>query len=330
MNRPLAWTILIGLVAGCLLAGCDKPPAPLKTPDGEVVRAVTIDDNDPAELEAVKAAEGARADYIYRLEVLKSHYRQVGNMDKFTDSCKELKNLKEAQYFRWLGIEVTQPQSQPAQPTDERLLVEEALTARKAWLKSMNALAALLAEKGSTFKARLVENALERFDPAYRYSYFLEAEIPGPELRPTEVFPEADELYARALRLHRQGKGFFGPFTTSYRLQIKALVLFRELIQKYPRSNKIALSAYYIAEIYKEYRNENVRAVKWYERAWQWDPQVTEPARFQAATVYDFRLKEPAKAAELYRKSITEDPWRWYNREFARDRIKVLSGQGGK
>ncbi|HUS47179.1 MAG TPA: hypothetical protein VM098_03600, partial [Phycisphaerae bacterium] len=179
-------------------------------------------------------------------------------------------------------------------------------------------------------KVRLVENALDRFDPAYRYSYFLEAEIHGPELRPTDAIPEADALYQRALRLHREGQGLLGPFTTDYRKQIKSLVLFRELIQTHPRSTKIALSAYYIAEIYKEYRNEDVRAVKWYERAWQWDPHITEPARFQAATVYDYRLKEPAKAADLYRKSITEDPWRWHNREFARDRIKVLAGQGSK
>ena len=35
MNRPLAWTILAGMLAGFALAGCDKPPAPLKTSKGE-------------------------------------------------------------------------------------------------------------------------------------------------------------------------------------------------------------------------------------------------------------------------------------------------------
>ena len=111
------------------------------------------------------------------------------------------------------------------------------------------------------------------------------------------------------------------------RIHGKAVVLFRDVIDHYPHSTKIALSAYFIAEIYKEYFNENTRAVKWYERAWQWDKNITEPARFQAATVYDLRLKNPKKAIECYRAAIKDDPWRLANREYAQDRIKALTGE---
>ena len=102
---------------------------------------------------------------------------------------------------------------------------------------------------------------------------------------------------------------------------------FTKLIHDYPQSTKIALSAYYIADINKEYFRENTLAVYWYERAWTWDPHITEPARFQAATVYDIHLHDYAKAVECYRLSIKYDPWRLRDPEYAAKRIEELTGQ---
>ena len=97
---------------------------------------------------------------------------------------------------------------------------------------------------------------------------------------------------------------------------------------KYPDSTRIALSAYYIADIYKEYFNENLRAMWWYERAWQWDPHVPEPARFQAATVAE-RVHDYPRAIEYYKASLEYDPPRWGNAGHARDRIeKLQAGEG--
>ena len=328
MNRSFAWSMPVAVLAAWMLAGCNDPPPPLRTPEGKVVEVVELQRGDEDEVAAVKAAEAARADYKYRLDVLRGYYDKIGNQNKYVATGKELDNLKEAQYFRFLGIEVQPPRGESVADADERLLVEETVAARNRWLTALDQLGAYYRGAGAAyqFKARLVENVLARFGPVHRYKYFLEAEIPGPELRPAEVIPQADQLYARAHKLYEGGKGALGTFvTTDYAKERQALVLFRELIDTYPRSTKIALAAYFVGEIYKEYFNEDVRAVKWYERAWQWDPHVTEPARFQAATVYDARLHNPEKAIELYKAAITDDPWRVLNREHAKDRIEILS-----
>ena len=44
------------------------------------------------------------------------------------------------------------------------------------------------------------------------YNYFLEAEIPPADLRPVEVIPQADQMYAKAIRLYEEGKGLLRTF----------------------------------------------------------------------------------------------------------------------
>ena len=327
MNRSLvSWMAMI-VCGSWLLGGCDNPPGPICTPDGTAIKSVAVQD-DPLEVAAVTAAERARADYRQSLKVLEGYYTRVGNKDKLDDATGELKNLDQAQYFNFVGINVTPRAGESIEGADERLLVEQAVADRNRWLASLDRLLKYYRDKGKTLEARLIENVQARFDPVYRYTFFLEAEIPGPELRPTRVDPEADALYDRAHKLFLDGKGPLHFFvTTSYPKERQAFVLFRELIQKHPDSTKIALSAYFIGEILKEYFNENVRAVKWYERAWQWDPHITEPARFQAATIYDIRLKDYPHAVECYRASLEEDPWRLLNPETARRRIEELTGK---
>jgi tetratricopeptide (TPR) repeat protein len=328
MNRFFAWSIAATLSVAGVLAGCDNPTAPLRTPDGKIVQVVTVQADDPVEVAAVKAAEGDRAEYDYRLTVLKDYYFRVGNMDKMTQADKELASLRQAQYFRFLGVEVTPPPGESLEGTDERLLVEQALSARNEWLSALDRLHDYYQSKNDSFKARLIENVKSRLSPVHQYTYFLEAEIPGPELRPTDVIPEADALYDRAHKLYEDGQGPLSFLTTNYEKERQALKLFRELVEKYPRSTKIALSAFYIGEIYKEYFNENTRAVKWYERAWQWDKHITEPARFQEAIVYDLRLHDPTHAVPLYRRVVKgEDPWRALHVDTAQRRIEEITGK---
>jgi tetratricopeptide (TPR) repeat protein len=331
MNKFFAWSLAAFGCGACVLAGCNTPPDPIKTPDGKAVQVVTIQADDPVEVAGVTTAETARADYRYRLTVLKDYYFKVGNMDRMAAADNELKNLEAAQVFRFQGVEVTPPQGESLTSADERLLVEESLAARTEWLGSLDRLLEYYRspEKHDSFKARLIENVKARFGPVRQYSYFIEGEVPGPELQPTAVIPEADALYARAIKLYNDGKGILRTFvTTDYEKERQAVALFRELIQKYPTSTKIALSAFYIGEIYKEYFNENTRAVKWYERAWQWDRFITEPARFQEAVVYDIRLHDPTHAVPLYRRVVKgEDPWRAGNVEYAQDRIETYTGK---
>ena len=323
--------IAIALVSVSLLAaaGCDLPPAPLKTADGKTVEVLNVSPEDRGELEAATAVETAKVNYRYRLEVLAGYYDKVGNSDKLNWVEQEIKNLDAAQTFAWSGLpEIKPPEGESVADADERVLAEYVAAARRDYQAVVEELADYYQRSGQDFKAALIRNVQARFDPVRTYTYFLSAEIPPADLRPSDVSPEADALYQQALKLYRDGKGILHvALTTDYKKERQALEKFQELIQTYPTSNKIALAAYYIAEISKEYFNEDVRAVRWYERAWQWDPNITQPARFQAATVYDFRLRNYAQALECYRAAIQYEQFNASNVRYAHQRIRELTGQ---
>jgi hypothetical protein len=68
-------------------------------------------------------------------------------------------------------------------------------------------------------------------------------------------------------------------------------------------------------------------AVKWYERAWTWNPDTPHPARFQAAVVYDYRLHNRARALELYHAVLEHETADDKNARFATRRIGELSSE---
>ena len=331
MDRKKSLVVLtLGLVWAC--SGCDVPPTPPQAPSGGSLDVLAIGPGDVVEFEATTSLETARINYLYRLTVLENYYNRIGNADNVLAARRERSSLERSQTFKWEGLpQILPPQGESVVGSDERLLVEYLLQARGEYLGTLEQLERLYENRGNTYRAKLMANVRARHDPVRIYTYYLDAEIPPQRLRPTEVIPQADALFERARKLLIDGKGLLHTFvTTNYDKERKALLLFRELVEKYPASTKIALSAYYIADIYKEYFNEDIRAVRWYERAWQWDPNITEPARFQAATVYDLRLHNPRKAIELYRTVIEFEQFNQFNARFAEQRICELEQQLAK
>jgi TolA-binding protein len=315
-------------VVSLVSAGCDRPPDPPHTAAGKELKVLSVSLAEREELEAATSLEQARVNYRHRLEVLKGYYEKFGNMDKLIWIRREIENLEGAQTFLWDGLpQITPPAGESLAAVDERILAEYVVIARNAYINATDMLAAFYRDTNQNFKGRLIGNMQQRLDPIRTYKYFLNAEVPPADLKPIAVIPEADTLFNEALRLHESGKGFLHiALTTNYDKQRLALAKFRELIEKYPTSNKIPESAYYIADIYKEYFNENIRAVHWYRRAWQWDPNITKPARFQAATVYDIRLQDIENALMCYQATIEHERFNMSNVVFSRQRIKELTG----
>lgn len=317
--------VLSGL-AGAFLTGCDLPPAPPTTADARKVQSVLVDLNDPEEVTAVRGLLDAAVQYEHSLKVLRSYYRKTGAYDQQTWAERELANFVNAQTWQYEGIERPAPRGgESIEIGREASLVEQVVSARESWKDRLARLAELYKSTGMDFKLSLIRSAQRRFDPIRTYRYFLHAEIPPATLRPIQVIPEADALFDKAYKIHRSGKPL--PAITDYNKQREALLLFLQLVEKYPACTKIAHAAYYIGEIYKEYFNENIRAVHWYERAWQWDANINLPARFQAAVVYDLRLAHYGKAVALYREVIKHEQFNRSNVSFATQRIKELTGQ---
>ncbi len=305
-------------------AGCDSPPAGPKTADGKAVETVAVNPSDAAEIAAVSDLQVATAAYKQALKVLHAYYVKTGTYHKQVWTEKELANLLGAQTFTFEGAgDPGTPPSESVVDINEAAAVEAVLAGRRNWQRCVEKLSRFYSQKGLNFKLALAKNIQARFDPIHTYAYFMHAEVPPADLEPTEVIPAADTLFAEAMKLHKRGKML--PGVTDYSKQRQALGKFRQLVEKYPSSTKIVQSAYYIGEIYKEYFKENLRALAWYERAWQWDKHIMLPARSQAAFIYDFRLGRKEKAIALYQEVIKHEQFDWNRVRYAKQRIKELA-----
>lgn len=156
--------------------------------------------------------------------------------------------------------------------------------------------------------------------------YLLDAEVPSNGLRPADQIPEADALYEQARELMRRG-GHGVPGIYREDRMVEAVNLFRELIERFPSSDKIDDAAFFCGEIHKEYLpGHELIGVQWYERAWTWNPDTPHPARSQAAIVYDYRLHNRDRALELYRSVLEHETHNKRSIRFAARRISELTG----
>lgn len=204
-------------------------------------------------------------------------------------------------------------------------LVESVAAARNEYRRSLESLYAYYDGRG--FEAKRAWAALELggLRSVKQFGYLLDAEVPAGRLTSRDSISEADALYAEGVALMRRGgHGVPGIFRKDR--MVEAASVFRRLIRDYPTSDKIDDAAFLCGEIHKDYLDDQAAiAVKWYERAWTWDPNTPHPAKFRAAHTYDFRLQARDQALELYHavaNNPASDPG---DARFAVRRIKELT-----
>ncbi len=206
-------------------------------------------------------------------------------------------------------------------------LVENVLTHRNQYHQGLQELRDYYRERGYAFKQSWADFELEGLQKVKAFRYIVDAEIPADNLRPTDQIPEADALYEQGLELLRKG-GRGIPMFYAEKTMIEAAGIFQQLIERYPSSDKIDDAAFFLGEIHKEYLpDQELIAVKWYERAWTWDPQTPHAARFQAAVVYDYRLHDRDRALELYQSVLKNETAEQSNVRFSTRRINQLTSE---
>lgn len=210
-------------------------------------------------------------------------------------------------------------------------LVEELVLHRAMYARYLRALATFYTENGYEEKAKWARSELRDLQKIKPYQYVMDAEVPVASLRPTESIAEADQLFQEARQLMDKA-GHRVLFLYHNETMNRALGKFKELIAKYPNSDKIASAAYYIGEIHKEYGQErdNTIAIEWLKRAIDWDPNLNHPAWSRIAHIYDFRMHEREKALEWYQKVLENEkgktgPTFLGNIDFANKRIAQLT-----
>ncbi len=220
------------------------------------------------------------------------------------------------------GIDLPDIRIADAQEVD---LVEQLAYHRAMYHRSLKALSEYYDQHGYTAKRRWAGRELDDLNRVKTFRYLLAAEIPADDLVARDSIAEADNLFERAVSLMEDG-GHGTPVVYSENKMRRALEMFRELIERYPNSDKIDDAAFYCGEIHKEYfKGEEPIAVRWYERAFTWNPETPHPARFQAAVVYDYRLHERDRALELYHDVIEHERGHKSNVHFAVRRIEQLT-----
>jgi len=208
-------------------------------------------------------------------------------------------------------------------------LVEETVASRDAYVASLRELHDYYAESGDAAKRECAAAELAGLNKVQQFQFIVDAEVPPADLRPTQAIPEADRRYEQAIKLMNQGgRGLPGLYRESRMLE--ALRTFKSLIEDHPTSDKIDDAAFFCGEIHKEYlKDQELIAVRWYERAVQWNPGTPHPARFQAAVQYDYRLHDRARALELYQQVLTDEKdLDVTNTRFSSRRIDELMRQG--
>lgn len=198
-----------------------------------------------------------------------------------------------------------------AAPSDVET-VERALAARKEYEASLRKLREHYASAGDKLRLKWAEDELMAFHRTFKPSYNLDVQdVPPPGLEAKVNVREANELFKEAMKYKDKGLG--EDYTLNQR---RAEVLLREVLEKYPNSDKIADVAYQLADLYegRAYKQYD-RAARYYERSFQWIKGSRTDARLKAAILYDRQLNERTKAIELYRAVVEHDT--------EADRIKV-------
>jgi len=206
-------------------------------------------------------------------------------------------------------------------------LVEQVIRHRALYVAHLQKLRDYYEENGMIDKLRWAEWELADVSRIKPYRYLLSAEVPETDYRPTESIPEADALLAQAKTLMKEG-GHGVPALYNEQKMKEALATLKQLLAEYPSSDKVAEAAYWCGLIHKEYfPGDELIAVRWFERAVEWDPDIQLPARFEAAVVYDLRLGERDKALTLYRAAIEHERFNRSGTLYAADRIEELTDE---
>ena len=207
---------------------------------------------------------------------------------------------------------------------NEADLVEELARYRQGYRQHLVALQEYYLKTGYSEKARQAERELRDLRRVKQYRYLVEAELPPSPLKPTQSIAAADALYEDGYNYLTSGGHGVPIFFDEDKMKV-ALEKFHKIVRDYPTSDKVDDALFYCGEIHKEYFNDNIPAVRFYEKAIESDPNTPHPARFQAAVVLDFRLHDRDRALELYNEVLEAETFNKSNLTFSTRRIGQLT-----
>lgn len=206
-------------------------------------------------------------------------------------------------------------------------IVEQMAINRQAYRKGLDSLIAFYKRSGDSMKLAWAQKELKSLNALPQYNYIIEAGVAGPELKATVSIIEADYMYADAFAMEKKARGLV--IIVDKDLLRRAMIKYNELIKRHPASDKIDDAAYRIGGIC-EYFQDYTIALLYYQRAYQWSPDTTTPARFKAAYVLDQFMSRRGEALDIYRQSLAIENLGPNYKEYVELRIQELTKAGRK
>jgi TolA-binding protein len=199
------------------------------------------------------------------------------------------------------------PVREPFPPGAELAIVEQVVDSRQQYEESLVKLIDHYSQTGQDRKLRQAQDELNGLRKVTKFDYVSLLDVLTTTPKPIKSIPEADRLFTDAMTYKNYPADVFF-FGKKDHLQ-KALRKFQQLILQYPESDKVAESAYRMAEIYEGPSfNEFYLAARYYEAAYRWNPKLPYPALWRAAQNYDTRLHNYAEAKRVYEMCTKESP----------------------
>jgi len=212
-----------------------------------------------------------------------------------------------------------------APESTESDIIEQIAIDRQAYLKGLESLIAHYNNTGDNMKLLWAKDELRALGNMPKYNYIIEASVAGPELKAIADIPEANDIYDKAFKAEKEA-GRLLVIKDENLLRV-ALNKYNQLIRQHPSSDKIDDAAYQAAGIYEYFKDYTI-AVLYYQRAYQWNAETINPARFKAAYIMDKHMARRAEALELYQQAVEKDYLTPNYREFAEKRIGELTKSG--
>ena len=196
------------------------------------------------------------------------------------------------------------PEGTPPPAATDVELVERVIASRKEYENSLKTLYEHYHRAGDKQRSQWIEKELMGYHLMWKPSYNLDVkDVPPPTLEAKVNVREANELFRAAMEY--KGKGFGDDYVLNQR---RAEIYFREILEKYPNSDKIArrgLSAR------RHLREPGVQAVRPGARVLRALVPVGEGLADRCAAPRRDALRpatqRAGKAIELYREEIAHD-----------------------
>jgi tetratricopeptide (TPR) repeat protein len=203
-------------------------------------------------------------------------------------------------------------------------LVTEVESNRRAYRTGLEQLVAYYSRAGNNTKYEWAIKELDALKVMPKYNYIPEVIDKPINLKATTPIPAADDLYYDALDYERKAGRIRG--LKNQNLLRLALEKYNRLIREHDTSDKIDDAAFNAGVINEEFKDYSI-ALVYFQRAYYWDPDTANPARFRAARILDRNMHRYSEALELYQQAVATEGRRDQNRQwkdFAEKRIRDL------